>query len=66
MAYEAAHHVFGQYFGVILPTPDGDTCALEVAQDVGSDPPSFAVHRLDCDFARIGELAVEDVRTVDR
>jgi hypothetical protein len=66
MAYEAAHHVFGQYFGVVLPTPDGDTCALEVAQAVGVDPPEFTVHRLDCDFARIGELDVTGVRSEDR
>ncbi|MBK7777076.1 MAG: hypothetical protein IPI43_23615 [Sandaracinaceae bacterium] len=61
MSYWAAHHVFGQYFGVVLPSPDGDTCALEVAEGVFSEPPSYTVYRLDCDFERIGELAFESV-----
>ena len=61
MAYWAAHHGFGQYFGVVLPTPVSDTCALEVAEGVFSDPPSYTVYRLDCDFERIGELTFESV-----
>ena len=61
MAYWAAHHVFGQYFGVVLPTPVSDTCALEVAEGVFSDPPSYTVYRLDCGFERIGELTFESV-----
>lgn len=65
MSYWAAHHVFGQYFGVLLPTPNGDTCGLEVAEGVFADPPSYTVYRLDCDFERIGELAFESVTSED-
>ncbi len=65
MAYWAAHHVFGQYFGVVLPSPVGDTCALEVAEGVFAEPPSYTVYRLDCDFERIGELAFESVTSED-
>lgn len=66
MAYWATHHVFGQYFGVVLPTPVGDTCALEVAQAVFEDPPTYTVYRLDCDFERLGELAFETASSVVR
>lgn len=65
MAYWAAHHVFGQYFGVMLPTPDGETCGLEVAEGVFADPPSYTVYRLDCDYERLGELAFESSSSED-
>ena len=65
MSYWAAHHVFGQYFGVLLPTPNGDTCGIEVAEGVFADPPSYTVYRLDCGFERIGELTFESVTSED-
>lgn len=67
MAYSAAHHVFGQYFGVVLPEPSGDTCALEVTDvDPFAEDRTYAIYRLDCDFERIGELTYESHTTTDQ
>jgi len=65
LSYWAAHHAFGQSFGVVLPTPLGDTCALEVAEGIFAEPPSYTVYRLDCDFERLGELAFESSTSED-
>jgi hypothetical protein len=57
MAYAATHHAFGKYFGVVLPEPIGDTCAIEVGEATGGGAEApYAIHRLNCDFERIGEL----------